>query len=103
MLKPIMPGTDRPKTFDEMNATESADFARQCYEAQFHNLRTGWPVDETAVKRADSIAESVGDRDLLTARDSFRGFRVAKQGDLLVLNEKLAESQREVARLRKGH
>lgn len=102
MLKPIMPGTARPKTFGEMTAGELAGFAGQCYATQFQNLRSGWPVDDRAVELADRLTDEHGDEELRVQRESFRGFRTVKEGDVAVLREKLAAAEREAAGLRKG-
>ena len=102
MLKSIMPGTDRPKTFAEFSDDERKSFARECYDTQFQNLRVGWPVDDKAIKYADGVAESSNDFELLTTRDTFRGFRRVREGDKGVLTEALAEAKREIARLSKA-
>jgi len=102
MMKPTFPGTDRPKTFDEMTAAERVTFARDCFGTQFANLKSGWPVDERAVELADRIADADGDETLRVQRDSFRGFRRVKEGDLMVLRQKLTDAEREVALLRQG-
>ena len=102
MLKPIMPGTARPKTFAEMNASELAGFAGQCYATQYQNLRSGWPVDDRAVELADRLTDEHGDEVLRVQRESFRGFRTVKEGDVAVLRDKLAAAEREAAGLRKG-
>ena len=102
MLKPVMPGTKRPKTFGEMNPAELAGFAGQCYETQFQNLRSGWPVDDQAVELADRLTDEHGDEELRVQRVSFRGFRAVREGHKAVMAQKLAEAEREIARLSKA-
>ena len=102
MLKPIEPGTDRPKTLAEMTPGELNHCASQIFDDQLENLRHGWPTDQAALDHADEIITKHGDEELRQKRDSFAGFRMVKEGDKAFLSMKLAEAEREIARLSKA-